>query len=243
MIALMYHDIVGAGGEESSGFPGRDAALYKVAPGVFREHLDGILREGYTQSLALTFDDGGLSAMVAAESLERRGLLGFFFITTNYIGAPGFLTAGQIRELAARGHTIGSHSCSHPLRMGHASWPQLVDEWTTSRGALQDVIGSAVTTASVPGGDFARNVAATAADAGYVQLFTSEPTRTARSFSAMSIVGRFTVQRWTSAATVRAAARGASWPWFAQAIVWNAKKAGKRLGGEGYLRVRQFLLS
>jgi hypothetical protein len=40
--ALMYHDIVAAGDEDTSGFPGRDAALYKITPEAFAAHLDAI---------------------------------------------------------------------------------------------------------------------------------------------------------------------------------------------------------
>ena len=32
MTALMYHDVVAPGADDASGFPGRDAALYKVTP-------------------------------------------------------------------------------------------------------------------------------------------------------------------------------------------------------------------
>ena len=40
--ALMYHDVVPAGAEDTSGFPGRDAALYKVTPELFDTHLEAI---------------------------------------------------------------------------------------------------------------------------------------------------------------------------------------------------------
>ena len=72
--------------------------------------------------------------------------------------------------------SIGSHSCSHPLRMGHCSWPQLLDEWSRSRAILSDIVGADVRDASVPGGDFAPQVAEAAARAGITRLFTSEPT-------------------------------------------------------------------
>src|SRR5476649_2132938 len=42
MSTLMYHDIVAAGAEKTSGFPGRDAARYKVTPEAFVAHLDAI---------------------------------------------------------------------------------------------------------------------------------------------------------------------------------------------------------
>src|SRR4051794_336261 len=123
MNALMYHDVVSAGDEDSSGFPGRDAALYKVTPDTFVAHLDAIdgiaprttgsadpghaARPAHPARRAhpahsvpvITFDDGGTSAMAAAERLEERGRIGHFFVTTNYIGTRGFLTDAQIREL------------------------------------------------------------------------------------------------------------------------------------------------
>ena len=40
----MYHDVVAAGDEDTSGFPGRDAALYKITPEAFAAHLDAIRR-------------------------------------------------------------------------------------------------------------------------------------------------------------------------------------------------------
>ena len=59
----MYHDVVPAGLEDSSGFPGRDAALYKVTPDRLGAHLDAIAGAG--TSVAITFDDGGVSVDAA----------------------------------------------------------------------------------------------------------------------------------------------------------------------------------
>src|SRR3954462_10309435 len=103
--ALMYHDVVATGAEDSSGFPGRDAALYKVTPQQFALHLDAIERAvgdrpdprgGRSQGApAITFDDGGVSALAAAELLEARGWIGHFFIAANYIGRGGFVRGGE----------------------------------------------------------------------------------------------------------------------------------------------------
>src|SRR5262245_2378429 len=268
--ALMYHDVVPAGAEDTSGFPGRDAALYKVTPELFASHLAEIRQLFCTGSgapppprtdadaarqtarhgrrrlrpdlPALTFDDGGVSAMRAADALERHGFTGHFFITANYIGRRGFVTAQHLRELRARGHVVGSHSCSHPLRMGHCSWPQLVDEWTHSRSILSDVLGDDVVVASVPGGDFAPQVAEAAARAGIAELFTSEPRLEARHAFGLTLRGRFTIQRWTTPEITAALATGAWLPCARQAFVWNAKKIGKRVGGERYLQLRRLLI-
>ena len=128
MTALMYHDVVAEGMEDTSGFPGRDAARYKVTPARFESHLDAIAGSYGAHRPAITFDDGGASALGAADVLERYGLRGHFFVTVNYIGKPGFLHPAGIRELHDRGHEVGSHSCSHPLRMGHLPPARLRDE-------------------------------------------------------------------------------------------------------------------
>jgi peptidoglycan/xylan/chitin deacetylase (PgdA/CDA1 family) len=246
MSALMYHDIVAAGAEDASGFMGRDAALYKITPRQFDEHLDAIARarEGspHPLSVTVTFDDGGVSGLAAAEALEKRGLAGHFFVTVNYIGTRGFLTRSEIAQLRRRGHRVGSHSCSHPLRMGHCAWLQLVDEWVRSRAVLSDILGEDVHLGSVPGGDFAPRVAKAAAQAGYVKLFTSEPTSRLQEAHGVTLIGRFTVRRRTTAATAAAFAAGAGFACTQQALAWNAKKLTKHLAGERYLRWRRWLL-
>jgi peptidoglycan/xylan/chitin deacetylase (PgdA/CDA1 family) len=245
MIALMYHDLVRPGREHSSGFPGRDAARYKVAPDRFEEHLlaiEAAVGRSASQAPAMTFDDGGVSALEAAAALERHGMRGTFLITVNYIGAQGFLDAASIRDLHRRGHVVGSHSCSHPLRMGR--WPpsRLAEEWAESRARLADVIGNAVTVASVPGGDYAPAVADGAAEAGFVLLYTSEPKATIERANQLEIRGRYTVHRWTSAGTIGKLASGDMRVLARQRIAWNVKKITKRLAGERYLRVRKLLL-
>src|SRR5262245_42283081 len=239
--ALMYHDIVAAGAENMSGFPGRDAALDKVRIDDFGKDLTAIANTVALQP-AITFDDGGVSAVAAADALERHGFIGHFFITTNYIGTRGFVTERDLRELRRHGHVIGSHSCSHPLRMGHCSWPQLLAEWTRSGSILSEMLGEEVTVASVPGGDFAPQVAETAARAGYRRLFTSEPTIEARRAFGLTLLGRFTIQRWTTAQTAAGLAAGEWLPCARQALVWNTKKISKRVGGERYLQLRKLLL-
>jgi peptidoglycan/xylan/chitin deacetylase (PgdA/CDA1 family) len=147
--ALIYHDIAAPAERDSVGFPGPVAGRYKLAPDHFAAHLDALPdvslwepgRDG--GGAALTFDDGGASALHAAEALERRGWRGHFFITTGRIGTNGFLDAGGVRELAARGHAVGGHSHTHPTYMGKLSRSEQLDEWRRSRDALADLLGEA----------------------------------------------------------------------------------------------------
>ncbi len=256
--ALMYHDVVADGAPHTSGFRGPAADLYKLDLTRFREHLDAITRvAGDAVALAsdprasnmprpvfLTFDDGGGSAYtVIAAELERRGWRGHFFVSTDYIARPGFLTAGQIRALRARGHVIGSHTCSHPRKISRCTWEDILREWNDSVRILSRLLGAPVTIASVPGGFYSRQVARAAAAAGIRILFTSEPTSRLRHVHGCTVLGRCFVQRDTPAATAAAFAGASLAPRLRQALLWKAKKLAKAAGGEAWFNFRQWALS
>src|SRR5207247_10334893 len=144
---------------------GADSAIYKLSRETFQNHLNAVAKAN--PGPLLTFDDGGVSAYShIADELEERGWRGYFFIATNWIGKPGFLTSSQIREIRARGHIIGSHSCSHPARMSHHTLGDIIHEWSRSSAVLADILGQQILTASVPGGYYSEKVARAAAIAG-----------------------------------------------------------------------------
>ena len=255
MIALMYHDIVSPQGRTPADSRPRRRAVQSrdraVRGALARDRERTSCPTCLTvphlplpalPALVITFDDGGASGVVAADALERYGLRGCFLVTSNYIRTRGFLDERAIRELDRRGHTIGSHSCSHPLRLGHCSWEKLLQEWTRSREVLSNILGKAVTTASVPGGDYAPSVAEAAAQAGYTRLFTSEPTDRPQQVSGLELLGRFTIYRWTSTSTIRSLIAGNWQARAGQVVAWKARKITKRLAGDRYLRIRQMLL-
>src|SRR6266853_2134826 len=114
LVCILYHDVVRCGSFDSSGFllPGADR--YKLDREDFDRQLKAIASETRRKAVALadfgtelsekqlviTFDDGGVSAQsVIAETLERFGWRGHFFIATDFIGTNRFLSRGQIREL------------------------------------------------------------------------------------------------------------------------------------------------
>jgi peptidoglycan/xylan/chitin deacetylase (PgdA/CDA1 family) len=248
-ITLLYHDIVPPGNDDFSGFAGPGAARYKLSPEEFQKHLQAIttvVPHGTATDddrLLLTFDDGGASAWDIAELLEAHGWRGHFFITTNCIGKPTFLTAEQIRALHRRGHLLGSHSHTHPARMSSCSREELQHEWRTSCTTLADLLGEPVTTASVPGGFYSRAVAEAAAHAGIRLLFNSEPTMRWEEVNGCRIAGRYTVYRGMTAEAVAALAAGRRAPQLRQALSWNLKKLAKAVGGRAYLSLRQLLLA
>jgi peptidoglycan/xylan/chitin deacetylase (PgdA/CDA1 family) len=260
VIAFMFHDVVGGTDTwDASGFPGPGAARYKLSCPEFENHcraITSVTPPGAVQLLdvsagavkatpivSVTFDDGGRSAsQYVADALEARGWRGHFFITTDYIETATFLTPSQIRSLRARGHGIGTHSCSHPDRMHRLSWNDLVREWSASACLLSDLLGEPVTTASVPGGYYTHRVAQSAAAAGIRLLFTSQPTATPHFVEACLVVGRYVITRGTSPAAVARLAAGRLLPQLSEAVWWEAKRMAKALGGAHYDSLRRFLL-
>jgi peptidoglycan/xylan/chitin deacetylase (PgdA/CDA1 family) len=192
----------------------------------------------------LTFDDGGVTAYdPIADILEANGWRGHFFITVNYIDSPSFVSAEQIRALHRRGHIIGSHSCSHPERMSSCPLDQLVSEWCKSRDVLSEIVGDAITAASVPGGFYSRAVGQAAAQAGFKVLFNSEPTLRSHTVDGCLVLGRYTVYRGMSAEKAAALVARRVLPRFQQAFLWNARKVSKAICGRLYLRLRKQLLT
>ncbi len=251
-LVLLYHDVV-EGDDGASGFPGGGAARYKLGRSDFSAHLDAIAAAAATATTLahlhasagplLTFDDGGVSAAtLIADELECRGWRGHFFITTDYIGRPGFVSRAQIADLARRGHVIGSHSCSHPTRMSACPRPQLLDEWRRSCDVLSNILATRVASASLPGGYYSRAVAETAAQAGLTYLFNSEPTTRVAWVEGVQVIGRYTIYRGMSAAQAAALAAGSRLALWKQAVAWKAKKLLKAVGGPAYLGVRRLLL-
>jgi peptidoglycan/xylan/chitin deacetylase (PgdA/CDA1 family) len=249
-LSIGYHDVV-------DGTPqGPVKMRYRLDREDFRRHLDAIPAGVEVQTITrctawgrevpvfLTIDDGELSSLtIVAGELERRNWRGHFFITTDWIGRPGFLDRGQIRELHARGHVIGSHSRSHPARMSRLNWDEMLREWRESCDILSGILGERVSVASVPDGYYSRKVARAAAAAPIEVLFTSEPTAAAAVVQGCLVLGRYSVQRHTPAEVSGLIAAGARWPRWRQTISWEAKKAAKAVTGESYFTLRRFLLS
>ncbi len=69
----------------------------------------------YSNTLvSLTFDDGDADNFSARAVLVENNLHATWYIVSSFIGAPGYLTAGQLHLLAADGNEIGGHSLTHP---------------------------------------------------------------------------------------------------------------------------------
>jgi peptidoglycan/xylan/chitin deacetylase (PgdA/CDA1 family) len=243
--ALIYHDLARPPERDSVGFPGPVAGRYKLDPADFEAHLDALPPVSLWEpgqdgrGAVLTFDDGGSSALHVADALEGHGWRGHFFITTGRIGTAGFLDAGGVRELAARGHAVGGHSHTHPTYMGKLSRGEQLDEWRRSRDALGDLLGEPPASASVPGGFFTPSVAETAGEAGYAWLMTSEPESKVRLEWGIPVIGRYTIWSTTPPSRAAAYARGDRLPRARLWLEWNAKQRAKRLSPRAFEAARR----
>lgn len=247
--ALIYHDVVDSPARETVGFPGPLAARYKLTPDRFEQHLDAIAAtglpvglieaDGASARVALTFDDGGASALATAARLERRGWRGHFYITTARIGTPGFLSRSEVAELAERGHAVGSHSHTHPTYMGRLAAGEIEREWRESRECLAELLGVEPAAASVPGGYVSGDVVRCAAAAGYRVLLTSEPTVRTRRVGELLVLGRYTIWATTDPARAAAYAEGDPRARARLWLEWNAKGLVKRVSPHGYQALRR----
>jgi peptidoglycan/xylan/chitin deacetylase (PgdA/CDA1 family) len=247
--SLCYHDVIAGSTISSSGFSGMEEAAYKLDTATFREHLEAIedevmahrsarrpgnvleLLEGGTgrkQGCLLTFDGGGVSAVsTIGPMLEEFGWRGHFFITTDYIDAPGFLTRAHIRELRRNGHVIGSRSCSHRGNMPPLPVERLVQEWGISKEILSGILGEEVTAAAVPSGYYAPPVAEAAALVGLKALFTLEPRASVESRGGCLVFGRYLMKRRSAARLAGKLAVGSPYSCARQWVFWNARQLAK----------------
>lgn len=220
--ALMYHEVTDA--PATTGFQRPGAVAYKHSVAAFTEHLARLDDAPHPPSLitdvdlhapgrhlVLTFDDGGTSALVAAELLARRGWKGHFFIVTSLIGSPTFLDAAGIRAMRDAGHLIGSHSHTHPNIFRDQSTARMVEEWRVSADILSQITGDPCASASVPGGDISARVLESADAVGIRYLFTSEPWLRPRRVGDCAVLGRYSVKVTTSAAQVSALVHFRGW--------------------------------
>jgi peptidoglycan/xylan/chitin deacetylase (PgdA/CDA1 family) len=137
------------------------------------------------KSAILTFDDGFACLHEhALPILAREGAPAVIFLVSGRIGGyndfPGnrdpsrerLLDAGQIRELAAAGIEVGSHTVSH-CNLTALDDAGLRAELADSKAAIEDLTGRPVLSLAYPYGYFDDRVVAAARDAGYCYACTA----------------------------------------------------------------------
>jgi peptidoglycan/xylan/chitin deacetylase (PgdA/CDA1 family) len=180
---LMYHGL--HAGEEDAG---RFDPVYSVTPARFAEQMDWLCANGYRsvrldavgngahdRCIVISFDDGDVSNVhVALPLLRQRGMVAEFFITSDFIGQPGMLTARDVNALAQAGMGVQSHGRSHRF-LEDLDAEAMYAELRDSKQRLEGASGEPVTAVAFPGGRGAGRERDAALGLGYRHVLGSVP--------------------------------------------------------------------
>lgn len=251
IVFLMYHELERAGRPICQDEPGY--ARYVLPQDDFRAQVDFLRNNGWRglsvgealsfpegRSVAITFDDGSETDLLAAAPiLQKVGFGATFFITTGRLGTPGYLSAAQLRELSAQGFEIGCHSMTHPY-LTDLDEEGLRREICDSKIQLEQITEKPADHFSCPGGRYDQRVVKLARTAGYRTLSTSRIQANAPG-SDLFALGRVAMLRDVSLPAFAAICEGSSLPRMrAQSALRQAAKV--ILGNSIYDRVRAKLL-
>jgi peptidoglycan/xylan/chitin deacetylase (PgdA/CDA1 family) len=176
-LIFTYHE-VREGADES------DANFYTISPAQLSHHIATLTAQGRQSATleellpgkmlpedryVLTFDDATIDHYeVVFPLLGKNRCRASFFVPTAKLDQPGYLTRSQVREMAAAGHGIGSHSHIHQ-RMDVLPDDEIRRQISLSQNIIADITGVKPVTFVPPGGYTNRRVRAAAAGLG-VQL-------------------------------------------------------------------------
>jgi peptidoglycan/xylan/chitin deacetylase (PgdA/CDA1 family) len=104
-------------------------------------------------TVSFTFDDGRTSQYLnAVPLLDAASMKGTFFIISDALTwGPSYLTAGQVRALAAAGHEIGNHTQTH-ADLSELSVSQVRAEFQKSQAKISSVAGRTPLSCAYPYG-------------------------------------------------------------------------------------------
>jgi peptidoglycan/xylan/chitin deacetylase (PgdA/CDA1 family) len=251
MVFLMYHELEIPGRPLCDPTPGY--ARYAVAEQEFRDQMWHLKESGYTgtcvrqalefshdKCIALTFDDGSETDLVAAAPILRQaGFNATFYVTAGWLGQPGKLSPAQLQELSRQGFEIGCHSMTHAY-LANQDDRALQQETADAKATLEQVIGKPVENFSCPGGGYNHRVANAARAAGFRTVATSRIRTNSRDTDVFAL-GRVAVLRGLPVSHFAKICTGEALPRLRARS--NVRDAARRLLGRSlYDRMRNTLL-
>lgn len=128
-----------------------------------------------SKPIMISFDDGYLDNYLNAYSILRQyGMTAAFYIITSMVGKEDRLAAEHMREMAANGMSIGSHTVSH-RELGEMGVEEAANEMSLSRMYLEGLLQKPVNFIAYPKGSYNGSTGAVASEAGYWGGFSILP--------------------------------------------------------------------
>ena len=173
--------------------PPPGAEPYVVQPEEFAAQLDYLAAEGYTtitpqdyararkgkqalpeKPVILSFDDGYEdNYRVILPMLEERGMKAVFYVVTNDIGLPGYMTWDNLFDLERSGMEIGSHTANH-IPLTKLSPEERYDELHLSKLLLEWRGLKTIYSFSYPNGAYDEAIVAMLPEEEYLTAVTGE---------------------------------------------------------------------
>ncbi|MDZ7336505.1 MAG: polysaccharide deacetylase family protein [candidate division KSB1 bacterium] len=128
----------------------------------------------HTKRVIITFDDGYADNFYyALPILTSCKLKAIFFVITDRINEPGYMSWQQLEHMVQAGMSIQSHTVTHrPLENLFLS--EIEEELTRSKYILEKGLGVQVDFLSLPHGSYPKNLNEVARKVDYVGCFTSK---------------------------------------------------------------------
>lgn len=173
---LMYHHVaVAATPEPNTVSPERFAwhmaylkkHNFRVVP---LDHLVEMIRNRQAvpvNTVAITFDDGSEDNYTDAYPILRgQQFPATFFVSSDLVNTPGYVSTAQMKEMIDSGIEIGSHTRRHSY-LPDLSIDQQRDEIFESKRRLEEILGVEVAYFAYPSGGFSDGIKQMVKDAGY----------------------------------------------------------------------------
>jgi peptidoglycan/xylan/chitin deacetylase (PgdA/CDA1 family) len=139
----------------------------------------------------MSFDDGHISNYACAlPLLEKYSCKAIFFVIAGRIGErKDFMTWRHLEELVSLGHRVQAHGWSHVF-LTTCTQSQLQTELRRSKDTIEARLGKPVQALSAPHGRWNARVLRACGEAGYRELYTSNPWGNGGSDQRVQVRGR-----------------------------------------------------
>jgi len=120
------------------------------------QSLARVLANGGPNQVAITFDDGTRGQFDhAVPALLARNMTATFYVTTEWVGLPEYMTWNELEQLVEWGMSVQSHTRTHPF-LSQVDDQRLWSELMESRLVLNRRLSQETSEIAFPGGDIPR---------------------------------------------------------------------------------------